>query len=370
MTTLRLILSTLVLAALLAVAPPAQAQAQDTAPADGPEEITVGYRAIPPFVVRGEDGELGGMAAELWERIAEGVQLSSRYVEYDTVADLLAATAANEVDVAVGAISITKERAERVDFTQPWFDSGLRIMVDNTASSSLGNLWNGLAEAGYLKYYAWLVVLILLSTIGLTVFDRRFDKNFPTRWRDGVAESFYSVMLVVTKGTLPSRSRLFGWYGRLFSALWLIVGIAAVAYVTSSVTSVMTSIAISSGIDGPEDLSGRTVGVFRGSTAENLMRQEGVELVTYSDIDTAVEGLRDNDIDAFVGDSPVLEYYKFKNPDLGLDVIGPRFSPEKYGFALPYGEDTLVYPITLRLLALQEDGVVDEIADDYFGDER
>ncbi|MAY62480.1 MAG: ABC transporter substrate-binding protein [Rhizobiales bacterium] len=368
MTTLRLILSSFILTAVLAAILPAQAQ--DTAPAERTEEITVGYRTTPPFVMRGDNGEIGGMAAELWKRIAEGVQLSSRYVEYDTVADLLAATAAGEVDVAVGAISITEDRAEKVDFTQPWFDSGLRIMVDNTAASSLGNIWNGLAEAGYLKYYAWLVGLVLLGTIGLTVFDRRFDKNFPTRWRDGVAESFYSVMLVVTKGTLPSRSRLFGWYGRLFSALWLIVGIAAVAYVTSSVTSVMTSIAISSGIDGPEDLPSRTVGVFRGSTAENLMLQQGVQLVTYLDIETAVDGLRNNDIDAFVGDSPVLEYYKFRNPDLGLDVIGPLFSPEKYGFALPYADNSRIYPITLRLLALQEEGVVDEIADDYFGDER
>ncbi|AJY45753.1 transporter substrate-binding domain-containing protein [Martelella endophytica] len=346
--------------------PPASAQ---DAPQDRPE-ITVGYRVTPPFITRGEDGNYGGMAAELWKRIAEGLDVTPRYVEYDTVADLLAATEAREVDVAVGAISITEDRAERVDFTQPFFDSGLRVMIDNRTSSSLVNLWNGLAEAGYLRYYAWLLVFILIGTVGLTIFDRRFDKNFPQRWRDGVAESFYSVMLVVTKGTLPSRSRLFGWYGRFFSAFWLIIGIAVVAYVTSSVTSVMTSIAITGGINGPDDLPGTTVGVFRGSTAENLMRRQGIDFITYPGIEAAVDGLRGNDVDAIVADAPVLEYYKFRNPELGLDVVGRLFSPEKYGFALPYGQDTMIYPITVRLLALQEDGIVQQIAQDYFGDER
>ncbi|MAM10729.1 MAG: ABC transporter substrate-binding protein [Rhizobiaceae bacterium] len=335
-----------------------------------PLQIRVGYRVLPPFITKQDDGTLTGMASELWREIEDGFNIEPTYVEYETVADLLAATAARDVDVAVGAISITEERAELVDFTQPWFDSGLRVMVDDRASSSLINVWNGLAEAGYLRYYAWLLVLILIGTIGLTVFDRHFDKNFPKRWRDGVAESFYAVMLVVTRGSLPSRAKLFGWYGKIFSAFWLIIGIAVVAYITSSVTSVMTSIAITGSITGPDDLPGRTVGVFRGSTAENRMRRNGIDFITYTGMDDAVAALRSAEIDAIVGDAPVLEYFKAQNPELGLDVVGRIFAPDKFGFALPYGQDTLIQPITVRLLALQEDGVVRALAQQYFGNER
>lgn len=343
------------------------AGAQEAAEA---QDITVGYRITPPFVTRDGDGELGGMATELWQEINAGLNVVPRFVEYETIADLLAATAAHDVDVAIGAISITEQRAEKVDFTQPWFDSGLRVMVDDRASSSLGNIWNGLAEAGYLKYYGWLLFFVFVGTIGLTFFDRHFDKAFTRSWRAGIAESFYAVMLVVTKGTLPGRAKLFGWYGRIFSAFWLVIGIAVVAYVTSSVTSVMTSIAITGSITGPDDLPGNTVGVFRGSTAENLARREGFSFVTYPNIDAAVEGLRNNDVNAIVADAPVLEYYKFRNPDLGLDVVGRIFSPEKYGFALPYGQDTLIYEVTVRLLALQENGFVKQLSEQYFGDER
>ncbi|WP_180898636.1 transporter substrate-binding domain-containing protein [Martelella soudanensis] len=335
-----------------------------------PLKIKVGYRVLPPFITKQSDGTITGMASELWREIEDGFNIEPTYVEYQTVADLLTATAARDVDVAVGAISITEERAELVDFTQPWFDSGLRVMVDDRTGSSLVNVWNGLAEAGYLRYYAWLLVLIMLGTIGLTLFDRHFDKNFPKRWREGVSESFYAVMLVVTKGSLPSRAKLFGWYGRIFSAFWLIIGIAVVAYITSSVTSVMTSIAITGSITGPDDLPGRTVGVFKGSTAENRMRRNGVDFITYTGMDDAVAALRGAEIDAIVGDAPVLEYYKAQNPALGLDVVGRIFAPDKFGFALPYGQDTLIQPITLRLLSLQEDGVVRELAQQYFGNER
>nr|WP_272212017.1 transporter substrate-binding domain-containing protein [Marinicella sp. W31]MDC2877912.1 transporter substrate-binding domain-containing protein [Marinicella sp. W31] len=341
--------------------------AQDS---ETPREIRVGFRILPPFVTRDSEGNFGGMATELWKEIEVGLNVAPTYVEFETVADLLAAVRANELDVAVGAISITEDRAEVVDFTQPWFDSGLRVMVDDRASSSLANIWTGLAEAGFLRYYAWLLVFIVLGTVGLTFFDRHFDKNFPRRWRDGVAESFYAVMLVVTKGSLPSRTKLFGWLGRVFAAFWLIIGIAVVAYVTSSVTSVMTNIAISGSVTGPDDLPGRTIGVFQGSTAQNLARREGFDFVTYKNMDSAVDGLANAEVDALVADAPILEYFKAQNPGLGVDVVGRLFAPEKLGFALPYGQDTLIYPVTVRLLALQENGYLQDLAQQYFGDER
>ena len=346
-------------------------KAQETASEDAATtDITVGYRVTPPFVMKDADGNLTGMAIDLWNEIEDGMGYAPTYREYASMADLVSATAAKEVDVAVGAMSITEERAMEIDFTQPWFDSGLRVMVDNYSSSSMTNLWDGLAESGHLQHYGILILLVIVATIGLTLFDRHFDKNFPKRWREGIAESFYAVMLVVTKGSLPSRAKLFGWYGRIFSAFWLVIGIAVLAYVTSSLTSVMTSIAVQGAIGGPDDLPGRVVGVLKGSTAETAMKQDEIEYVTYASVDDAITALRDNEVDAIVGDSPVLEYHKFIDPKPGLDIVGRIFSPDKYGFAVPYDESSQIFPITVKLLSLQEDGVVEDLAEKYFGDER
>src|SRR5699024_11761295 len=111
-------------------------------------------------------------------------------------------------------------------------------MVSTEQVAIAGSLFKGLSESGHLKAYAWLFFIIIVATVLMTLFDRRFDKDFPTRWREGIAESFYSVMSVATSGRPPSRKNLFGWVGRIWQALWLVCGVAVLAYVTSSVTSV------------------------------------------------------------------------------------------------------------------------------------
>lgn len=367
----RCITNEIALAALVWIASAGAVMAQDApvAPQAG-ENVVVGYHISPPFVMRDSDGNLHGMAIELWNKIAEEQGYIPSFRDYPTIADLLEATQSGDVDIAVGNVSITEQRATFVDFTQPWFDAGLRVMIDRQGATGFGDIWDGLWDAGYIKAYGWIVSLIIISTVGLTFFDRRFDGNFPKRWRDGLAESFYAVMLVVTKGTLPSRTKLFGWIGRIFSAIWLIVGIAVFAYVTSSVTSVMTSLAIEGNITGPDDLSGHTVAVFTGSISETIMIDDGIDVRRYDGIEPAVAALQRNDVDAIVADAPVLEYYKHEHPNLGLDVVGRIFNPGKYGFALPYKEDSRVLDVTIKLLALQESGFLDSLEKQYFGDER
>ncbi|WP_412051511.1 transporter substrate-binding domain-containing protein [Hoeflea sp. Naph1] len=353
----------------LAMAGVVMAQDKPVAP-QADKNVVVGYHISPPFVMRDSDGNLHGMAIDLWNTVAGELGYTPSYRDYPTVSGLLEATRAGDIGIAVGNISITEDRANYVDFTQPWFDAGLRIMIDKEGTTGLGDVWDGLWEAGYIEVYGWIVFLIIAATIGLTFFDRRFDKNFPVRWRDGFSESFYAVMLVATKGTLPSRAKLFGWVGRVFSAFWLIIGVAVLAYVTSSVTSVMTSLAIRGDIRGPEDLPDRTVGVFTGSISENIMAGEGIDIRRFDGIEKAVTALKENDIDAIVADAPVLEYYKHKHLDMGLDVVGRIFNPGKYGFALPYSQDALTQEVTIKLLALQEGGDLDALEKQYFGDER
>jgi len=359
------------LAAIVWIALSGAVMAQDTPAAPQADtNVIVGYHISPPFVMRDSDGNLHGMAIDLWNKVADELGYIASYRDYPTVLGLLDATRTGDIDIAVGNVSITEDRATHVDFTQPWFDAGLRIMIDKEGTTSFGDVWDGLWEAGYIEAYGWIVFIIIMATIGLTFFDRHFDKSFPGRWRDGFSESFYAVMLVATKGTLPSRTKLFGWVGRVFAAFWLIIGVAVLAYVTSSVTSVMTSLAIRGDIRGPEDLPGRTVGVFTGSISENVMASDGIDIRSFEGIENAVIALKENEIDAIVADAPVLEYYKHEHPDFGLDVVGRIFHPGKYGFALPYKEDARTQDVTIKLLALQESGDLDTLERQYFGDER
>lgn len=353
---------------------PIAVQAQQAAPeqqttqeAAAEVPLNVGLYVNPPFVMN-VDGSFSGMGIDLWEGLAADLNLSYEYQLFDSVSDMLQATRDGEIDVAVSNLSITSARAEDLEFTQPWFDAGMRIMVNEEEEVGLGQFFEGLADAGLLKAYAWLAGVIIVATLLLTLFDRQFNKNFPKTWTDGTAESFYTVMSVATSGRMPSRPNLFGWIGRFMQALWLICGIAVLAYVTSSVTSVMTVLALNNQIANLDDLPGKHVGVRAGTTAEEFSRQEGFDVFPYPDMDTLVEALLDHEIDAIVGDAPVLEYYAVSNPALPLDVVGPIFSPEKYGFALPR-DSQLDRDLTIEILDDLEAERVEEIRQRYFGDD-
>lgn len=326
----------------------------------------VGVSISPPFVMAGQDGAYTGMAIDLWEEMATREGLSTTYIEYPNPRALIAATANGEIDIAVSNLTITRTRMEQVDFTQPWYDSGFRILIQDRRGAGFWDVLAGLADAGYLRAYAWLAAVIAFATVALTLFDRRFDKDFPKDWLSGVAESFYHVMSVATSGK-TARKRMFGAWGRMFSAIWLVCGIAVLAYVTASVTSVMTAFTILNNIESAADLPGKRVGVVDGTTAEEYARNNGFITLEYPDLQTAASALRAGALQAIVGDAPVLEFFVTEDNE-DLDVVGPIFNPEKYGFATPITTN-FDRNISIDLLDFREAGELERLRVRYFGED-
>ncbi len=327
--------------------------------------LTVGVLVSPPFVMKSEQA-YSGLAIDLWEDLAANKQWAYEYKEYATFRDLLSATESGELDVAMTNLTITQQRALKVDFTQPWFDGGMRLMVSSDKGTGFQSVVKGLAQAGFITAYAWIVFVVLFATVLLTLFDRRFDQSFPARWRDGVAESFYTVMSIVTSGRAPARKNLFGWLGRIWQALWLVCGVGILAFVTSSVTSVMTTLAISSQINSVDDLNGRAVGVLVGTVEEDYARKQGLSMRSYASLDEAAAALGNGDVVAVIADAPVLEYYVYSNPGLPVNVVGRLFERDKYGFALPL-QSPLSREVTLAVLGAVDEGKVDEFKTKYLG---
>ncbi|WMS44561.1 transporter substrate-binding domain-containing protein [Acuticoccus sp. MNP-M23] len=354
-------------AALAQDSPPSPGQAagggeQAAAPTNS---VVAGVYLSPPFVMKSDDG-LTGMAIELWNAIAEERDVATEFVEFESIRKLLAAIQSSEIDAAVTGLTITEGRAEFIDFTYPWFDGGLQVMVSDVSPTSFGNILEGLADTGHLQAFAWIGGVILVATLLLTLFDRRFDNGFPQRWRDGIADSFYTVMSVAVSGRPPSRKNLFGWTGRILSAFWLICGLAVIAYVTSSVTSVMTTLTLTNQINGVSDLPGKTVGVLDGGTGEEFVIRSGLGHVTFDNIDNAVTGSLDGEVDAIVADAPVLDYYAHSRPQRDVSVVGEMFEPEKYGFGIAQNSP-LRRPLTVALIGAEESGLVEELRTKYFG---
>lgn len=363
----RNILAVLALIALISLAAIAASFAQEqTSPQQQP--LRVGFYISPPFVME-EDGRPAGMAVELWEAVSGRLDLQSEYQNVPTIRELVQALADGELDIALTNLTITQNRAQRIDFTHPWYDAGLRIMVNQDQSAGFWDVIAGLRESGHLRAYTWLVLVILAATVLLTLFDRQFDAEFPRRWREGLAESFYSVMSVATSGKSPARKNLFGWVGRVWQGLWLVCGIAVLAYITSSVTSVMTTLSLTNQVNSVADLPGKTVGVFTGSVAEEYVQGNRIASRSYRNLDEAVAALLNGRITAVVADAPVLEYYTLRHPGQPVTVVGRIFEPDKYGFGLQHSSD-LTRPLTVEIIGAHESGFLEELRSKYFGERQ
>lgn len=346
---------------LLPWAVSAHAQPSTTAAA---VPIKIAVFVSPPFVMKSGD-RYTGFTMDLWQRIADDLDLRYQTQEAGTVSQLLAWTRTGQVDVAVTSLTITADRFATVDFSQPYFDSGLRIMVNEDRHASMSNLMTGLRQSGHLRIYAWLGGLIIVATVALTLIDRKFDPEFPRHWHEGLAEAFHHVMSVATSGS-TAHPNLLGVAGRVLGAIWLACGVAVVAYVTSSITSVMTVSSMNHQINGPGDLGNKVMGALTGSTGESYCRTAQLQVRSFDTMEAAVDALLKNQISAIIRDSPVLEWYDRTHPKEPVAVVGPLFMPEKYGFALPKGSD-LTRRVSEEILRLKDKGVLDDLYSRYFG---
>jgi ABC-type amino acid transport substrate-binding protein len=348
---------------LLVLGSGASAQ-QAEPPAD--TALKVGLLVEPPFV-EPVTGGYGGMAVELWQRVADKEGLDYAYQIFPNVHDLLAAVTARQIDVAVAALTVTEDRLKRMDFTQPWHSAGLRVMIEEKRSHGFREVLKGLYDGGHLRVYLWIVGIVLGATLLLTIVDRILDEEFPRAWHEGLAESFYHVMSVATSGK-ANHKQMFGVSGRVLAALWMVCGVTLIAYVTSSITSVMTTNALTSQIHDFADLDGRTVGVLKGSVGEAYSRDRGLGIVGYDNLPQAVAGLLQREVNALVADGPMLEYYDRSHPELPITEVGSTVRREMLAFALPQGS-ALVRPISVGIIAATEDGFVDRLRRKYLGSE-
>ncbi|MDR3050221.1 MAG: basic amino acid ABC transporter substrate-binding protein [Oscillospiraceae bacterium] len=84
--------------------------------------------SFPPFEYIGDDGQPAGFDIEIGKLIA--AKLGRELVVEDMAFDgLLMALDAGKIDLAIAAMTITEEKQQQVDFSQPYFDAQQQVVV-------------------------------------------------------------------------------------------------------------------------------------------------------------------------------------------------------------------------------------------------
>jgi polar amino acid transport system substrate-binding protein len=350
----------LVLAALAAQLP---LRAADEAPAPA-KRLTVLVKPAEPFAML-QDGAFTGYSVELWERVAQEAHLDFELKPASTAQAAIEAVGKGEADVAVGALSVTAERENIVDFTHPFYESGLQILVKGKNASALRAAMKAIFNSSTLKVVGLLLLALFAIAHVLWLSERRKNaETFPENYALGVFNTlWWSVSTLITGGceNLAPISLL----GRLAGVVWMLGGIGLTAYITATLSAAMTVSRLTSDIKTLADLEHVEVGTVQGSSALDFLAEHQIKATAFENVDAARRAVSDGTVQAVVYDGPLLRYAIGKSDDTSLRLGTTVFKKEKYAFALPE-RSQLRKNVNEALLRVSEQGYLDVLEKKWF----
>jgi ABC-type amino acid transport substrate-binding protein len=295
--------------------------------------------------MRGEDGSWSGISVQLWQWIAADLGVDTEFRE-TTVTGLFDDLAPGRpLDVSIGALTITPEREDRVDFTQPFFFSGLGLAVKSAPGA--GGLWSWLGRLfiwNFWKIVAAIIGSLILVAVVIWLLERkRNPKEFGGEGsaQRGIGSALWwsaVTMTTVGYGDLAPRSPV----GRLVAIAWMFVSLFLVSWFTASMASVLTAERLDAGaggfvIRGPDDLRHLRVAVIAGTSSEDYLRRRQIDYI-YVSLRDLLGILLTGRAQAVLSDAPALRYLARGEPYAGkITVLPQTLQIEPYGIALRDG---------------------------------
>ena len=330
--------------------------------------LRVAIKRLEPFVIY-EDRRYTGFSIDLWEKIANEMGIKYDLYGVNTTAKLLDEVKRGAADVAIAGIGITSKREQDLDFSHPFFESGLQIMVSGDFEAPLGTIltkiFSILLSPGLIYGIGVFLIVIFAAAHIIWLLERRHNPQFSKGYFRGLWQSiWWAVVTVTTVGYGDKTPK--GGMGRLFGLFWILAGYFVFAYFTASVTTTFTVRKLRGAINGPEDLFGKKVATVERSPAAEYLTGQGISTIKLEDIRKAYHLLEAGKVDAVVYDAPVLQHHTLKKGQGRVKVVGLIFQRQFYGIALQVNSP-LREKINIALLKLVEKGEYKIIHDRWFG---
>jgi polar amino acid transport system substrate-binding protein len=143
---------------------------------DGNKTLTVAMELqYPPFEMSNESGEPAGVSVEIAKALAKSL---GREVKIENIAwtGLIPSLQTNKADIIISSMTITEKRAEVVDFSNPYIQSGLSLLI---AKDSVVKSYRDMDKKG-------VIIAVKSGTTGANLAKEQF-KNAEIRLFDEVS---------------------------------------------------------------------------------------------------------------------------------------------------------------------------------------
>lgn len=331
------------------------------------EPIKVGITTVPPFVMETDSGEWEGISIDLWREVADGLGQEYVFVPLP-FSDLLAQVESGQIDVAVGALTMTAEREAAFDFTHPFYQTGLSIAVPPAPEQGLLASLRALISWQFVSVVIALGGLLLAVGTVLWLFERRRNPDqFGGTAAQGIGSSFWWAAVTMTTVGYGDKAPV-SLAGRIIALVWMFAGLIMVASFTAAITSSLTVSNLQYQIQGPEDLNRANVATIANTASEQYLRDQRIRHELYPDLTSAMLSVANGETDAVVYDRALLQYRNLQLDDQRLTLLPGIFQQQLYGLALPSGS-SLRGPVSEQILGVTESSGWKDVIQRYLGRE-
>jgi polar amino acid transport system substrate-binding protein len=291
------------------------------------KEIVVATKDAPPFAMKSADG------VELRNRVGNKLGLHTTYREYENVPEMLAAVSSGGADAAVAAISVTPERERAVDFTQPFYASGLGIAVPASKEIEWLAILRNVFTLRFLEAIGAFIAAAVIVGSAVWLIERTKTAHYSNN-AHGLGTGLWWSASAMTQAAAGDKAPATLW-GRLLGILWMITSIIAVASFTGGVTSQLAAQRIGAAVRTSADLAVIRTGSVDATNAFDYLRSEPIDVRTYPSVSSGLEALKGGRLDAFVYDRPILEWKVRKGFIDDIQVLDKMLAGDNYAIALP-----------------------------------
>ncbi len=347
----------------------AQAGCQSVQFARPDTPLVIGTKFSPPFVMGAKDAP-EGLVIDFWGRISDCLGLGRAdysFVEYGTNADLIAATNAGEVDLALSALPVTLANETVVDFSHPYLEAALGVMVpDRSRGANFGLLLSRIFHSNILSIIAGLLGFMVLVAVIYWWMERRSGNEF---FQQGPLSGMYRSLiwsaLLVFQGQ-GNPFELKSRFGQLFVLLLMFVGVTIISSFTAIITSSLTLQALEPEVNVVADLENRAVAVMSQSDSAAWAVEADIAVIPMQVFSQVQRNIDEGLIDAFVHEREVLQYLINQRSLTGVKMSPLEIEPRSYAIAMPPGS-ALREAINQSVLIVSDDPEWAEVLREEFG---
>lgn len=279
-------------------------------------KLIVGVMSAPPYSIKDEDGTWTGITIDLWKEIALDINVDYEFKEL-SMSGVLSGLADGSLDLAATGLSITAEREEKFDFSDPYLAAIEAVAVNaDQQPAPLRLLRNVILNWTVLGFILFVLALTTFGASVLWLLEHKGESDhYAGKTKQAFGKSMFWSTMVLCGREFP---KAIGWStvspsttpGKFFGIFWMTVGIMLISLFTATMASVLTSKELQGLIRDANDLHHVNVGTIKSSVAEDLLRTRHIRCNhLYNSPQEMMDALAQHKVDAVVYNRHIMIYY-------------------------------------------------------------